>query len=127
MMKRETPERVSLPNGGTFVSRYECVTPNHLPANIHLRVLTRAALRGRRRRQIAVQQGLGCNILKFAEKVAKTPIVLELGKMALNELPNLYNKGTNTVKDKKIKKLLQSDLANTFVDMGTEYGRQKLG
>ena len=53
--------------------------------------------------------------------VAKTPIVQELDKMALNELPNLYNKGTNKIKNKKIKKLLRSDLANTLVDMGTEY------
>ena len=37
MMKRETPKRVTLPNGRTFVARYECVTCNHLPANILLR------------------------------------------------------------------------------------------
>ena len=47
--------------------------------------------------------------------------------MALNELPNLYNKGTSKIKNKKIKNLLQSDFANTLLDMGTEYGRQKLG
>ena len=47
--------------------------------------------------------------------------------MALNELPNLHGKGTSKIKNKKIKKLLQSDLANSFVDTGAEYGRQKLG
>ena len=46
--------------------------------------------------------------------------------MALNELPNLCNKGTSKIKNKKIKKLLQSDLANMLVGMGTEYVRQKL-
>ena len=51
----------------------------------------------------------------------------EIGKMALNELPYLYNKGKSKIKNKKIKKILQSDLANTLMDMGTEYGRQKLG
>ena len=49
----------------------------------------------------------------------------ELGTMALNELPYLLNKGTNKIKNKKIKKLLQSDLEHTLVDMGTEYGQQK--
>ena len=49
----------------------------------------------------------------------------ELGTMALNELPYLLNEGTNKIKNKKIKKLLQSDLENTLVDMGTEYGQQK--
>ena len=46
--------------------------------------------------------------------------------MALNELPNLYEKGTNKIKEIKIKKLLQSDLANSLVDTGAEYSRQKL-
>ena len=55
------------------------------------------------------------------------PVVQELGNMGLDELPNLYGKGANKIKNKKIRKILQSDLANTLVDMGTEYGRQKLG
>ena len=31
------------------------------------------------------------------------------------------------LKTKKIKELLQSDLANSLVDMGAEYSRKKLG
>ena len=43
--------------------------------------------------------------------------------MALNELLNLYPKGTSKIKNKKqIKKFLQSDLTNSLVSMGTEYG-----
>ena len=41
----------------------------------------------------------------------------ELDKIALSELPNLYNKGTSKIKNKKNKKLLQSDLANSLVYM----------
>ena len=62
----------------------------------------------------------------MVKKVAKAVITQKIGKMALNELPNLYEKGTNKIKDKKIKKLLQSDLANSLVDTGAEYSRQKL-
>ena len=102
MMKRETTETVTVPNGRTFVARDERATHNHLPANIHLRrpYKQRAAPRGRHRCQQG--RGIGSNILKFAKKVAKTPIVQELGKIVLNELPNLYNKGTNKIKNKKI-------------------------
>ena len=50
-------------------------------------------------------------------------VVRELGKMVLNGLPNLY---TNKIKNKKNKKLLQSDLVNTLVDTRTGYERQKL-
>ena len=47
--------------------------------------------------------------------------------MALNELPNLYEKGTSKIKNKKVKNLPQSDLENPLVDMGAGYGRQVLG
>ena len=36
MMKTERPKRVTLPNGGTFIARYKCVTRAHLPANVCL-------------------------------------------------------------------------------------------
>ena len=36
MMKRETPKRVTLPNGRTFIARYERVTRDHLPGNVRL-------------------------------------------------------------------------------------------
>ena len=36
MMKRQTPKRVTLPNGRTIVARCERVTRNHLPVNICL-------------------------------------------------------------------------------------------
>ena len=49
----------------------------------------------------------------------------ELGRIALTELAHLYNKGTTKIKKKKIRKILQSDLANILVDMGVEYGQQK--
>ena len=47
--------------------------------------------------------------------------------MALNELPHLYIKGANKIKNKKIRKMFQSDVANMLVHMRAEYGQQKLG
>ena len=106
MMKRKTPKGVTLPNGRTFVARYKRVTQFYLPSNIRLRRHSkqRAAPRGRHHQQIAVQQGsgFGSNVLKFVKKIVKTSVVRELGKMALNEFPNLYNKDTNKIKNKKI-------------------------
>ena len=62
-------------------------------------------------------------MLKLAKKVAKARIVQELGKMSLNKFPNLYSKGADRIKNKEIRKILQSDLVNTLVDMGAEYDR----
>ena len=36
MMKRDTPKRVTLPDGRTFVARYQRVTCAHLPADERL-------------------------------------------------------------------------------------------
>ena len=58
-------------------------------------------------------------------RVQQDPNVEELGRIALTELTHLYNKGTNKIKNKKIRKILQSDQANILVDMGAEYGQQK--
>ena len=102
-----------------------------MPANICLRrpYKERAVPKGRRRRRLVVQRG--CRIsskhLKFVKKVAKEPITRKLGKMASSKLPNLYNKETIKIKNKKVKTLFQSDLAYSLVGMGTEYGRQRLG
>ena len=43
----------------------------------------------------------------------------------LNELPNLYSKSTRKIKNKKLRRILQLDLANSLVDMGAEYSQQK--
>ena len=102
MMKRETSKRVTLPNGRTAVARYKRVTRDHLPANICLNCpyRQRAPPRGRRRCIQQQQRGRG-SILKFAKKVVKTPVGRELGRMVINELPNLYSKGASKIKKKK--------------------------
>ena len=131
MMKRERPKRVPLPNGRTFIARYQRVTRAYLLANLRLAwpYKKRAAPKGRqwRRRQIVQDRRSGGKLLKLVKIGAKASITQKTGKKTLNELPNLHEKGTSRIKNKKIKKLLQSDLANSMVDMGTEYDRQKLG
>ena len=37
MMKMNTPKRVTLPNGRTFVARYKRVSRAQLPANVTIR------------------------------------------------------------------------------------------
>ena len=52
MRKLDTPKRVTLPNGRTFLARYKRVKRSELPPNITMsRTYTqRAVPRGRRRR-----------------------------------------------------------------------------
>ena len=56
------------------------------------------------------------------KKIVKNPLVTKLGRAALNELLqySLYSKGTSKIKKKKLKRIQQSDIANSLVDMGAE-------
>ena len=95
MMKRERPKRVAIPNGRTSIERYQRVKCAHLPANTCAAwpYKGKATLKGRRRRRRQVVQqgrGIGSKFLKLAKKVRKAPTTWEIGKVALNKLPNLY-------------------------------------
>ena len=127
MIKRARPIQVRLPNGRTFISR--CKRPKHASIPPNRPYKQRQVPKDKCRRRPAVQQqerGLG-SILKFAKKIIKNSLVKKLGRVVLNELPKLYRKGTSKIKNKKLKRILQSDVANSLVDIGAEYSQQKLG
>ena len=46
--------------------------------------------------------------------------------MVLQELPGVYDKGVKRIKNKKLKKTLDSDIGHSLVNMGSEYGQSKL-
>ena len=66
------------------------------------------------------------SILRVPKKLAKNPIVRNLGKMVLQELPGLYDKGVKRIKTKKLKKNLGSDIGHSQVNMGSKYCQSKL-
>ena len=94
MRRLDTPKRVTLPNGRTFVARYKRVSRAYLPANIILKrcYRQRAALRGRRRRKRS--RGL----FSFIKKLAKNPAIRSLAKQGIKHLPGLYNGATSRTK-----------------------------
>ena len=62
-----------------------------------------AAPKGRRRRRGQRGRRMG-SIFRFAKTLAKNPMVRNLGKMALQELPGVYDKGVKRIWKKKTKK-----------------------
>ena len=135
MIKRARPKRVTLPDGRTFLARYKCATRDDLPPNINLaRVCKeRAAPKGKRRkrrrlaryreRQRAAlrrrnQRGRGIgSIFKNAFKLGKRALNSRLGKKVARavvaEVPDVLS---GKVKNKRLKKILKSDLAKTGAD-----------
>ena len=150
MIKRATPKRVTLPNGRTFLARYKRATRDDLPRNITLprvykeraapknkrrrrrrivpyRERQRAALRRRERAQRG--RGIG-SVFKKAYKLGKRALNSRLGKRitraAISEIPDVLENLSGKVKNKKLKKILTSDLAKTGADYATGLALEKL-
>ena len=148
MIKRERPKRVTLPDGRTFLARYRRATRDDLPPNINLaRVYKqRAAPKGKRRknnRLIAyrlrqrgalrrrAQRGRGIDsILKKGFKLGKRALNSRLGKRVaravVSEVPDVLEKLSGKVKNKRLKSILTSDLAKTGTDYATGLAFEKL-
>ena len=126
MVKLQVPKRVTLPNGRTFVARYKRIRRGELPPNIVMRrtYTQRAAPRGRRRRRRA-QQGQG--IFDFVKKVARNPLVRSIAKKGLEYAPGVYHNLTKRVKNKTLKRILDSDAAHLALNKAIKTANNRLG
>ena len=149
MIKRARPKRVTLPNGRTFLARYKRATRANLPANISLPRIykERAAPKGKRRkrrvisyrerqrqalrRRARAQRGRGIgSFFKKTCKLGKRALNSRLGKRiargAISEVPDVLENLGGKVKNKRLKKILTSDLAKTGADYATGLALEKL-
>ena len=122
MVKLNVPKRVTLPNGRTFVARYKRIPRNELPDNIVMRrnYAQRAAPRGRRR----WQRGRG--IFDFVKKVAKNPLVRSIAKKDIEYAPGIFNNLTIRVKNKNLKRILNSDAAHLALNKAVKTANNHL-
>ena len=123
-------KKVTLPNGQTFHAKFRRATRKDLPGNVNFprKYKQRAAPKGKRRRQRGrgFKSFLG-KAFGLAEKVVKNPIVRDLAKMGIAEAPGLVDKLLGSVKNKRLKSLLNSDIAKTGVNLATGFALDKLG
>lgn len=89
MRKLNTPKRVYLPDGRSFLARYERIPRSELPANIIMNRTskTRAVPKEKRRRQ--PQQGAR-GIFSTIKKITKNPLLKKVAKKGLEYAPGLY-------------------------------------
>ena len=104
MVKLNVPKKVTLPNGRTFVARYTRIPRSELPDNILM--WRNYAPRGCRHRQ------KGRVIFEFVKKVARNPLVRSIAKKGIEYAPGIYNNLTKRVKNKTLKRILNSDAAH---------------
>ena len=79
----------------------------------------RAAPRGRRRRQ------LGRGIFDFVKEVARNPIVRSARK-SLRYAPTAYEKLSKRVKNKNLKRILNSDAAHSVLNKAIDTANNRL-
>ena len=132
MIKRRTSKRVTLPDGRTFLARYKRATRNDLPRNINLirPYKQRAAPKGRRRRRINQRgRGFGSTLKKavnFSKKAFNSRLGKKIARMVISKVPNALETVGGKVKNKRLKKILTSDLAKTGADYATGLALEKL-
>ena len=124
MVKLNVLKSVTLPNGRTFVARYKRIRRGELPPNIAIRktYTQRAALRGRRCRP--TQQGQG--VFDFVKKVARNPLVRPIAKKGLEYAPGVYQNLTKRVKNKTLKRILNSDAAHLALNQAIKTANNRL-
>ena len=111
MVKLNVPKRVTLPNGRNFVARYKRIRRGELPSNIVMRRTHTQKAEPRGRRHRLAQQGQG--IFDFVKKVARNPLVRSIARKGLEYAPGAYQHLTKRVKNKTLKRILNSDVAHS--------------
>ena len=105
---------MTLPNGRTFVAHYKRIRRGELPPNTVMRrtYAQRAAPRGRTRRQAHQGQGIS----DFVKKVARNPLVRSVARKGLEYALGAYQNLTKRVKNKTLKRILNSDIAHSALN-----------
>ena len=126
MRKLAVPKQVELPNGRKFYARYERIKRGQLPQNIQMErtYRQRAASRNRRRRP---RQQRGGGFKDTFKKLLKHPIIKKIARKGINMTPKIYQNITKRVKNKKLKAILNSDIANTSLKNLVSTGNKLLG
>ena len=97
-----------------------------MPPNIVMRrtYTQRAVPRGRRRPVRAAQQGQG--IFGFVKKVARNPLVKSIARKGLQYARGAYANLTKRVKNKTLKRILNTDLAHLTLNKAIRAANNRL-
>ena len=129
LLKRKvTPQRVKLPDGRSFLEKYERVSRKNLPSNVTIR--RNRAIGPRQQRNRKTQQGAGLlgSVFNLGKNLLSSGALakgLSMGLKTINSgteekgidegikhASELYKLGTKKIENKSLKMALESDIAN---------------
>ena len=122
LIKRKNRKRVQLPNGRVFYAKYQRVSRDALPKNVCIR---------RKYTKRRVQGGRGFKSFfkkayKFGKKALNNKTVRSIGRELLENVPDAVEMLGSKVKNKKLKKILNSDITKTGINLASGYAIDKL-
>ena len=132
LRRRVTPERVRLPNGQSFVARYERVSRRNLPRNVTVRWARQIGPQNKRKRKTQTDGSIFGTIARLGTKALTSTGLFrkrlgagagamnsEVGKKLIDErimhASELFRLGTSKIRNKNTKKVLESEVANYIV------------
>lgn len=124
LRRRVNLKRITLPDRTTFYARYERVSRANLTANVTTKRTRAIGPRQRGAGLLISAFSLGSRLFKpsYIEKgsdIGPRVVNFALGKKTIEErikqTPAIYNARVKVIKQNKIKKVLESDLANYAV------------
>ena len=114
-VKRDRARKATLPKDRTFYPKYKRVKRNLLPDNVTIKNIQKKEEKETKQQD----EGLG-NIPKnsffLAKKIAKSKNKRDLLKIAIKKALDIYSKNVRRMKNKRHKRILNSDLASTAQD-----------
>ena len=144
LRKQRAPVQINLPNGRSFTSRWKRISRKKLPINIKVarsraigpRRQRKNKQMGRKIRNAAADNNVDFQVGSRMSTLLKTGVILgsqainsTIGKKlidkGINSIPNIFRFGRKKVKNKKLKKILKSDVADLVVNETQNKVRQK--
>ena len=127
-----TPQRVTLPNGQSFVARYERLSRKNLPRNVTIKRARQIGPKRQRKHKTQKGGSLLGNIVNLGTKALASTGLLKKGldiglkrisseiakkitDKGIKHAPDLYKFGTSKIKNKNLKRALYSDIADYTV------------
>ena len=146
LRKMRAPVQITLPDGKSFTSRLERISRKQLPINI--KVAKSRTIGPRRKRNVKVSgnrklpawmirmhkriqsgSGLGGDLIKTGTSLGSKALGSDIGKKIINKridnIPNIFRFGRSKVKNKRIKKALESEIADLVVNEAQNKARKK--
>ena len=108
IQKHAKTKRVTLPNGRTFLASYKRVKRSDLPPHLVMRKEYRLLQEVKTMKK----RTAGTGNFWLYKKSSKNPIVRSVAKKGLEYVPGIYHNLTKRVKNKTLKRILNSNAAH---------------